>query len=148
MRIQKMTGSGPAEWDFVQKGYTEAGRYVMRMEDGSSVFVKAATDEDTARWLRNEYRVYAHLKADFLTQFLVWDDDGRRPVLILEDLSKGFWPPPWSPEHIAHVRDVLKKVAATRPPPGTPSVLQFFQEPVGWEQVARDPSGFLGLQLA
>jgi len=47
-------------------------------------------------WLRREYHVYSRLVAPFLPRLLAWDDDGVRPLLILENLSAGFWPPPWT----------------------------------------------------
>ncbi|MFY9463075.1 MAG: phosphotransferase [Candidatus Sungiibacteriota bacterium] len=128
------------------KGYTTAERYVVQLENDSSVFVKAATDEDTAQWLRNEHRIYGAIKADFLPKLLAWED-GERPLLILEDLSAGFWPPPWSQERIARVIDTLKKIAAAKPPSGTPPLETFFKNQLGWEQVAADPSGFLGLGI-
>jgi len=147
-RVEKVIGAKPIAWRYVAKGYTVAERYVVQLENGASVFVKAATDDNTARWLRNEYRIYGALKADFLPKFLAWED-GERPLLILEDLSAGFWPPPWSREHIARVRDTLKKIAATAPPAGVlPAVGTFFEDALGgWRGIAMDPSGFLSLGL-
>ena len=146
-QVEKIIGSKPVAWYSISKGYTAAERYIVRLENGASVFVKVATDDNTARWLRNEYRIYNALRADFLPRFLAWED-GDHPLLILEDLSHGFWPPPWSPDRIVRVRDVLKKIAATEPPPALPPVKDFFKEPFGWEQIAADPGGFLGLGLA
>ncbi len=147
-RVEKAIGVKSTAWRFVAKGYTAAERYVVQFENGTSVFVKAATDDNTARWLKNEYRIYAALKADFLPEFLAWED-GEYPLLILEDLSAGFWPSPWSREHIARVRDTLKKIAATVPSAGIlPAVGTFFEDAAGgWRGVAADSSGFLSLGL-
>jgi hypothetical protein len=49
-----VTGSWP-----VARGYTHAERWVVRMADGRSAFVKGAVDKDTAAWLRAEHRIYA-----------------------------------------------------------------------------------------
>jgi len=173
-RVEKAIGSKPVAWRYIAKGYTAAERYVVKLGNGTSVFVKVATDDNTARWLRNEYRIYGALKADFLAKFLAWEDGepsnttlavptlrrdknevakvdilGERPLLILEDLSAGFWPPPWSAKHTARVRDTLKKIAATAPPAGVlPAVGTFFEDALGgWRGVAVDPSGFLSLGL-
>ncbi|MDO8664946.1 MAG: aminoglycoside phosphotransferase family protein [Candidatus Liptonbacteria bacterium] len=146
IRVRKATGSEPISWVVVRKGYTTAERYIMKLENGSSVFVKVATDEDTTRWLRSEYKIYGNLKADFLPKLLAWED-GERSLLILEDLSGGFWPPPWSQERITRVMDTLKKVATIEPPPGTQPVKTFFKD-LSWQRIAADPSGFLGLNIA
>jgi hypothetical protein len=45
----------------VRGGYTSADRRIVHFADGSSLFVKAATGEDTAGWLRAEQRIYARL---------------------------------------------------------------------------------------
>lgn len=145
-RIQGAIGIKPIRWASISKGYTTAERYVITLEDGSSIFAKVATDEDTAQWLRNEYRVYGALRADFLPELLAWEDT-ELPLLILEDLSKGFWPPPWSQERITNVFETLKNIAAIEPPPETPSVRRLFKDFSGWEEIKRDPSGFLGLGL-
>lgn len=146
-RVEKVIGVKSVAWRFVAKGYTVAERYVVQLENDTSVFVKVSTDDNTARWLRNEHRIYAALKADFLPRFLAWED-GEYPLLILEDLSVGFWPPPWSQERIVRVRNMLKKVVAAKPPPGTPPVKTFFKDSSGWQEIAVDSSGFLSLGLA
>jgi hypothetical protein len=41
-----------------ERGYTNNRRWVVRAADGRSAFVKQATDEATAGWLRTEHLVY------------------------------------------------------------------------------------------
>ena len=98
-RLQGLFGAArPVAWRRVERGFTAAERWVVRLSDGSSRFVKIAAGNRTAAWLRAEYRVYSQLDAAFLPQLLGWSDDARSPVLVLEDLSDAQWPPPWEPE--------------------------------------------------
>src|SRR5205085_2642241 len=53
--IGRATGSSPVAWRSVEGGYTVARRGVAELEDGRSVFVKAAAEELTAGWLRVEH---------------------------------------------------------------------------------------------
>ena len=71
----------------LERGYTPAERWVVALEDGRSVFVKAAVNDLTAGWLRDEHRMYAALEARFMARMLGWAD-GDRPMLVLEDLSE------------------------------------------------------------
>ncbi len=100
-RIADLMAAKPLQFQAARGGYTTAHRGVATFDSGQSAFVKAATDEMTAAWLRTEYAVYNHLTAapgtDFLPEVLAWDDDGSRPILIMEDLSGADWPPPWEP---------------------------------------------------
>ena len=66
-------------------------------------FVKSATDDLTATWLRQEHRVYAQVRAPFLPAVHAWDDDGDLPVLVLDDLSGAVWHAPWTSERITRV---------------------------------------------
>ena len=47
----------------VSGGFTPAKRGIVTLEDGAEVFVKIATDEDTAKWLRKEIKAYQKLIA-------------------------------------------------------------------------------------
>lgn len=145
-RVEEITGSKPVTWNFIAKGYTVAERYVVKLGNGSSVFTKLATDQDTIEWIKNEYKIYGNLQAEFLPKLVGWDD-GKFPLLVLEDLSSGVWPPPWSKDQIARVLNTLKKVATTLPPQSVPPLRQFAENLVGWREIAKDPSGFLGLGL-
>lgn len=44
-------------------GFTSAERGVVALEDGSKIFVKIATDENTAKWLKKEIKVYKKLNS-------------------------------------------------------------------------------------
>ncbi len=98
----------------MERGYTPAERWVVRLSDGSSAFVKGAVDGGTAGGLRTEHRVYSTIEAGYLPESIGWDDDGVSPVLLLEDLSSAYWPPPWRPGDVELVLDALAKVRSKR----------------------------------
>lgn len=130
-------------------GYTPAARFVVRLEGNTSVFVKAATDEQTAGWLRAERRVYAALVGDFLPALRAWNDDGAHPILLLEDLSHAHWPPPWTTAQIDAVLGTLARVRALAPsaPLGLPRLADQRADFDGWRRVQTDSAPFLSLGL-
>ena len=145
-RVERLVGRPCVGWKRVDRGYTVAERWVAELENGTSVFVKKATDADTDGWLRAEYRAYEALEGDFLPRMIGWDD-ASDPILILEDLSAGFWPPPWSPRRVENVLQLLEWLASTKSPENFPSLAADATVFMGWHGVAQDPSGFLSLGL-
>jgi hypothetical protein len=127
-------------------GYTLMEHWLVELEDGTRAFAKVAVDEPTAGFLRDEHRVYAQVKESFLPAFLGWDDDGDRPVLLLEDLSEEHWPPPWRDGDIEAVLAALDEIHGTEPPPGLPRLT--LDELHTWREVESDPEPFLSLGLA
>ncbi|MDQ3752908.1 MAG: hypothetical protein M3333_08470, partial [Actinomycetota bacterium] len=146
-RVASLAKASLLSWSPVARGYTGAERWVVGNSDGSSCFVKAATDPDTAEWLRAEMAVYGNLTADWLPDVLGWEDDGERPLLLLEDLSGAHWPPPWSEGLVGRVLELLELVHATSPPPEVPPLEALREELSGWSRVADDPAPFLSLGL-
>jgi hypothetical protein len=136
----------------VRGGYTSADRRIAHFADGSSLFVKAATGEDTAGWLRAEQRIYARLTGQpFLPKLAGWDDDNSAlPLLLLEDLGRAEWPPPWSATKVDAVRAALDSVHASLPLVADLNLPSFEQERAefcSWKRVANDPAPFLSLGL-
>jgi hypothetical protein len=78
-------------------GYTPAGRWQLQLADGSTCFAKVGTTPLTAGWVRDEARSYQRLSGDFLPALRGFVDHPEHPVLLLEDLSRARWPPPWEP---------------------------------------------------
>ena len=149
-RALKRLRSAPVAWKPVTRGgYTPARRWIVTLEDGRTAFVKVATDELTASWIRDEHVTYSLLRgAPFMPGYVGWADDGEHPVLALEDLSGATWPPPWDRAMVDAVLASLQAVAATPPPEGTPFAADDAREiGGGWEEVVRDPSPFLSLGL-
>jgi hypothetical protein len=149
-RALKNLRAKPAAWGPVTTGgHTPARRWVVTLDDGRTAFVKVATDELTASWLRDEHLLYSVLRGStFMPSYLGWYDDGEAPVLALEDLSGADWPPPWTAERVDAVLGSLNEVHEARVPEGTPLAADDrFGLREGWEEVARDPEAFLALGL-
>lgn len=130
----------------IRGGYTPASRWVVKLEDGRSAFVKQASDESIVPRLRREHDVYAHLDGPWRPDVLAFED-GEQPVLVLEDLSACHWPPPWKARQVDAVRATLDRVAAHPLPPGLRRVADTDMAEGGWPDVARDPAPFLSLGL-
>lgn len=139
-------GATDLTWRRAGAGYTPAERWVVELTDGRSAFVKAAVDEQTAGWLRDERRLYEALGASFMPLMLGWDG-GQRPILVLEDLSHSSWPPPWDGGRVDAVLSALTAIAATPPPSWLPRVADSSMDLRGWQEVADDPGQFLSLGL-
>lgn len=127
-------------------GCTPAARFLVDLEGGTSAFVKAATSDDTAAWLRAERQVYDGADAPCLPRVLAWAGDDRRPVLVLEDLRDAHWPPPWTDDLVAAVDAALHQLHATKPPAGLKRMRE--TEFPSWHDVLSEPAPFLGLGLA
>jgi hypothetical protein len=126
-------------------GYAASFRAVAELVDGRTVFVKAGAEEVTSGFLRDEQRVYAALSGPFMPE-LVGMDDEEPPLLVVEDLSGGHWPPPWDESSIGAVRETLAAVAATTPPAWLPSITREAEWLLGgWAETERDPQPFLSV---
>lgn len=149
-RALKRLRAEPVGWGPVTTGgHTPARRWVVWLDDGRSAFVKVATDELTASWLRDEHVAYSTLLgAPYMPAYVGFYDDGQHPVLAIEDLSAAEWPPPWSRERIDAVLACLEQVASTPPPDGLPMASDdHLGLREGWGEIERDPEPFLRLRL-
>lgn len=117
-------------------------RITVHLDDGRRVFVKAAKAAHTARWLRREAEVY-HLHGSFIADLIAFEDDPVEPILVIDDLSEADWGSRWDAARVAAVRAALTAVAASAPPPNTPTVREILADDPGWEAVRADPGPFL-----
>jgi hypothetical protein len=149
-RVAALMHKRPVDWRRAHGGYTPAQRWVVGFSDGSTAFVKSATGSPASpidEWLRREHDVYSRLEASFLPHLLGWDDDGRQPILVLEDLSGGFWPPPWTEERVEAVLQTLAQVRATSLD-GLTSAPELDPDLTShWREVEAEPAPFLSLGL-
>jgi hypothetical protein len=145
-RVAAVMGSSIASWSAVTGGYSIAERWSVDLSDGRRVFAKLATSDDIARRLRDEHRNMAAIEADFRCEILAWEE-GDRPLLVVEDLSHGRWPPPWEPGDVERVLATFDRVAETPPPSHVPSSDVYRNMFTGWQQMAADPSGFLSMDI-
>src|SRR5262245_61322747 len=83
-----------------QRGYGGAQHWLLLLDDGRSCFLKTARDQGSDTQLRMEHLAYSRIEAAFMPRLLWWDDDGVQPLLLIEDLSDCFWPPPWTQAQI------------------------------------------------
>jgi hypothetical protein len=137
----------PQGWRRVAGGYTPAERWVVSFEDGSSCFVKTATEDETAVALRREYVAYSQLQDSFIPRLLGWEDDGYTPVLVLEDLSEAAWPPPWTQARIDAVLETISRVRRVEIG-GLPPIRDNQACQNWWPLVEGLPDPFLSLGLA
>jgi hypothetical protein len=131
----------------VNRGYTPAARWLVTLRERGTVFAKVGTTQFTRDALRLEARVYGTLALNCMPQLVAWDDHPTEPLLVLEDLSAGFWPPPWTPALIEEVRAALDELHRSE------ASLDTFAElhgnlGDGWQSIAADPEPFLALGLA
>jgi hypothetical protein len=146
-RVEQIVGASRVKTQSVAGGYTAAYRSIVEFANGSSAFVKAATDDLTANWLRAEYRIYKNIETEFMPKLIGWHDDGGLPVLILEDLSHGLWPKSWTPEMIQKMINTASKIKNTKPPFELPKLASMRDDFASWRLVAEQPEAFLRLNL-
>lgn len=146
-RLERVTGKNACSVNVAERGYTTAHRLIVGFSDGSSVFVKAASDELTAGWLRDEYRVYRAIDADFMAKLIAWDDDGVIPIMVLEDLSSAIWPDDWSGRNLQRVLKTVESVREYDAPDDLPKLESMRDELTSWKHVAKEPQTFLSLGL-
>lgn len=130
-------------------GYTKGWRGVVTLDDGSTAFVKAATDEATNA-LRREAGILRWLEAAGSARIgphLLDFEDGVAATLVVEDLSQAIWPPPY-PADTGPLFDALHALGKVEAPPDlTPLETWAEGESSRWEQIAADPSAFLDLNV-
>jgi hypothetical protein len=129
----------------VGAGHTLMERWLVELEDGSRAFAKLAVDEATAGFLRDEHRVYSQVTAPFIPELLAWDDDGKLPILVIEDLSEAHWPSPWRSGDSDAVLDALDALHETEAPDGLRALS--WDDLHTWREVEADPQPFLALEL-
>ncbi|MBE1606516.1 hypothetical protein HEB94_003364 [Actinopolymorpha pittospori] len=152
-RLERALGQPVREWVEPDTGLSAAARYSVTLGDRSRVFVKAATDEQTERWLRTEYLALQHVPERFVPGVLAWlDEPGCFPVLVVEDLRRAHWPAShqgvdWRAGDIDRVLTTVSDLSRVQAPPGfVPSR----QGPAHWPAFVRegpDRDAFLDLGL-
>src|SRR5688572_27131111 len=94
-------------------GYTPALRQLATLADGSTAFVKTPTNDVTRRMLLAEIAAYDAIGPQpFCPRVL----DASPERLVLEDLHRGHWPPPWRDGDVERVLATMEVLAATNVP--------------------------------
>ncbi len=147
-RLAALVGAQPLGWTPRAGGYSTAERYTVALDDGRRVFAKTADAEHMAEWLRREHEVYASLRGSFIPELIGFDDDGARPLLVIEDLCHADWAPRWTAERVALVRAALDELHGSPAPANTRPVRETYGGWFGrWHTIAADPEPFLSLGL-
>ena len=145
-RIERLIGVKVVSCLPVQGGYTPATRLVCHTES-TSFFIKAGATPHTSAALRREINVYNQVHGPFMPDLITWEDNETAPILIIEDLSKAKWPPPWNDRQVDLVLDqidAMHQITASLEPYAQVNG----ERPPGWRTVADDPKPFLRLGLA
>jgi hypothetical protein len=125
------------EWEPITGGYTKTPKWRARRRDGTTVFVKAGE----LRPLAVELVVYRHVLAPFVPVVHdLWEDD-ERAVLVLEDLSRAQWPPPY-PDDVGPLFAALDAMAAVPAPELSPLTQP---ELSSWARIEQDAQSLLSL---
>lgn len=133
-------------WVKAPGGFTIAERWTLDLADGRRVFAKLATTDDIAKRLRLEYRNMQVVPRDLRCEVLAWQD-GKRPLLIVEDLSHGRWPPPWEGDDVERVLADLERLWTTPTPDFFTSAEADRKTFSGWSKTQANRAGFLSLGL-
>jgi hypothetical protein len=147
-RVEQMLGHPIAAVESPRGGYSTAERHVAHLVGGRTVFVKAATCEKTAEWLRIEAVVYQQVQSSFLPQLIAYESVDP-PILVLESLHTCRWPPPWNIGDVDAVLGMLAALQDIAVPDELPDQQDVIARSGGgphpWDVVARDPEPFLRL---
>lgn len=153
-RLVRALGARPTDWrrrsaPWQPDGAVAGGndRFTVLLDDGRRVFVKAATSRELAESLRREAEVYANLHGSFMPKLIGFEDDPVQPLLVLEDLSHADWQVRWDPARVDAVRSALTELAASPPPPNTPTAREMLGDTASWATVDADPRPFLSTRI-
>ena len=140
--VTAATEARPVSWRHVVAGHTHAEKWVVELDDGRSVFVKAATEPSARPQVERETAILESLAAPYMPYVYGASTVDGWAVLVLEDLSHAHWPPPYDDRGEALLESV-RQVAATTPPPRAPASAE--GRPLGtyWQRIADDPEPVL-----
>jgi hypothetical protein len=140
--VATVVGRGVVDMVPIDRGHLANRRYRAQLDDGTSVFVKEPTNHFTEDVLADEHRAYGAIgHRSFVPAYL-----GGDRILVVEDLSHAYWPPPWRPGDLAAVDELLGSIGEV-PGPGVLRNLDADTRHHVWSKVADDPAGFLSLGL-
>jgi hypothetical protein len=126
-------------------GYSAAQRWLATTRGGATVFVKVGATPVSARFLRQEVLVYERLHLPCMPEVYGWDA-ASPPLLLLSDLSRGTWPPPWTAESVDHALQAIDSVhGANATLPKYSEVHDAAED--WWDRLAAAPEAFLAMEL-
>ncbi len=140
--ITTATHARPISWHHVVAGHTHAEKWLVELRDGRRAFVKAAVEPSARAQIEREGSILESIAAAYMPRLNGAATVEDWSVLVLEDLSRALWPPPYPDGGEALLRTVLQ-LAATPPPHGLRRRPE--GRPLGtyWHRIAADPERVL-----
>lgn len=147
--VARVAGAAATSWERIESGgYGRVNaHWRVVLADGRTLFVKHALTDEASGWLRKERLVYESVHGRFMPTYFGAHDEEATTLLVLEDLSRAEWPPPWTTERIEAVLGALDALHATHPPDGIERLEDLRDAVVGWSRVAADPEPLLATGL-
>ena len=136
--IKGATGESPNAWRHVVAGHTHAEKWVVELHDGRTAFVKAGTETSARVQTEREATLLESVAADYMPRLYGTATVDDWSVLVLEDLSRAHWPPPY-PDRGAALLEIVAEVAATPAPPGLRRRPEGRPFGTYWQRIAADP---------
>jgi hypothetical protein len=147
-RVADLARKEPTGFRRISRGYTPAERWRVTFVDGTTAFAKVGSTASTAQFLRAERAVYSQIRGPFMPELIGYDEHPEHPLLLLEDLSNAWWPPPWRAGDVERLLQALRDMATTPIGRGTLPDLEVDRGRfAGWLSVERAPGPFLSLGL-
>jgi hypothetical protein len=140
--VTTATSVRPTSWLHVVAGHTHAEKWLVELADGRSAFAKAATQASARRQIEREASILESVAAPYMPRLYGAASVDEWSVLVLEDLSRAQWPPPYR-DRGAALLETVTQVGATVPPHGLHRRPE--GRPLGtyWQRIAADPEPVL-----
>jgi Phosphotransferase enzyme family len=140
--VTALTGAQPRAWRHVVAGHTHAEKWLVELDDDRAVFVKAATEPGARAQVEREAALMESVAAPYMPYLHGASTVEGWAVLVLEDLTRAHWPPPYDDRGEA-LLDTVMQVAATSPPPGLARRPEGRPFGTYWQRIADDPDPVL-----
>ena len=140
--IAQASGAGAISWRHVVAGHTHAEKWLVGLQDGRVAFVKAGNEGRATAQIEREASILAAVAAPYMPRFYGASAVDDWTVLVIEDLSRAQWPPPYVDDGAALV-DTVRQVAATTAPEGLRRRPEGRPFGTYWQRIVQDPEPVL-----
>jgi hypothetical protein len=145
VRAESLLGTTAQTWGRVERrGYSKNEHWIAGFADGTRAFLKLGEIDPSPGWIRDEHRILTALGEVPFAPRVLGFDDGPAPLLVLDDLTPAYWPPPWRDGDVELVLQTLAEVASTTVD-GLPRIEAVHEN--DWRLVEADPAPFLSTGL-
>lgn len=127
-------------------GFTMARRGIVRLDNGTAIFVKIGNDADTKRWTTKEITVYEFLARQgvaFAPRLLATSDDNTAFAIDALEAQSGWdWSDTWTEARLTHTLQGMDAIAAIKPTGKDAELFttSFVDESAdGWRQLTAQP---------